>query len=91
METADYLNRLERDATEVERLRQRVAELEAQRWVPLPDGNYEINDRAYVSVECDGRHIMSVLDMHGVGVRLPANVRLCRLASPASDGEGSEG
>jgi hypothetical protein len=75
METADYLNRLERFANEVERLHLRVAELEAAlTWAQLA---YKVVTFANA---CRPLGVNSLLE------QAPASV-----ASPASDGEGSEG
>jgi hypothetical protein len=74
---------------EVTALRQRVAELEAQRWVLAGHMKTGMGHGVTLEFTPNGDVIVGMPGANAA-VRLPDDVRLCRLASPASDGEGGE-
>jgi hypothetical protein len=73
--------------------RQRVAELEAQRWVPVDAEVIDCNCwGCNRGLSVSGNSIVPVgFGFDADAMILPDDVRLCRLVSPASDGEGGEG
>jgi hypothetical protein len=85
---AEFDAALEDSETEIEALRQYVAELEVEQWYePVPGMRVDMGYGLVLEFGPNG-HVFATKSGVTDAICLPDDVRLCRLVSPASDGEG---